>query len=170
MFDASIRAACLRSYRVENLPRITASPWVRHVWTLQEALLALELYYEFFEGELVSNTELRYEEVGRDALASLLAEENMEIEQKLGPFRPIFYLPLAHGIPGYYQRPSELPEAFTFEEAIGMLAHRISKPEDEPFTVAFLLGVNIVPLLEHSDLQLCSTHCSSSSPTSPPVF
>ncbi|KAI0830216.1 hypothetical protein BC628DRAFT_1500779 [Trametes gibbosa] len=50
--DECIRVQCSTESKSweENLFRIATSGWVRRVWTLQEGLLARELYFEFREG------------------------------------------------------------------------------------------------------------------------
>ncbi|KAI0651221.1 hypothetical protein C8Q79DRAFT_1004523 [Trametes meyenii] len=58
VFDASIRETCSRSkIWLENLIRIAASGWNRRVWTLQEGLLARELWFEFADGPININKE-----------------------------------------------------------------------------------------------------------------
>ncbi|KAI0751791.1 hypothetical protein C8Q80DRAFT_1159325 [Daedaleopsis nitida] len=53
VIDACIRAQCsLAKSWEENLFRIAMSGWVRRVWTLQEGMLARELYFEFADGPL----------------------------------------------------------------------------------------------------------------------
>ncbi|OJT05010.1 hypothetical protein TRAPUB_4192 [Trametes pubescens] len=51
VIDQCIRAQCSeRKPWEENLFRIATSGWIRRVWTLQEGILARELYFEFQEG------------------------------------------------------------------------------------------------------------------------
>lgn len=51
VIDDCIRSQCSeRKTWEENLFRIATSGWVRRVWTLQEGLLARDLYFEFVEG------------------------------------------------------------------------------------------------------------------------
>ena len=55
VLDAGIRTLCSSSRPLEeNLLRITTAAWAQRVWTLQEALLAKALHFEFSDGELVS--------------------------------------------------------------------------------------------------------------------
>ncbi|KAI0651211.1 hypothetical protein C8Q79DRAFT_922032 [Trametes meyenii] len=51
VIDQCIRAQCsARTLWTRNLLYIASSGWVRRVWTLQEGLLARELWFEFAEG------------------------------------------------------------------------------------------------------------------------
>lgn len=49
--DASIRAFCTSSSSLQELAfRVQASSWMQRLWTLQEAILARELYFEVGDG------------------------------------------------------------------------------------------------------------------------
>ncbi|KAI0642142.1 hypothetical protein C8Q79DRAFT_277186 [Trametes meyenii] len=59
VIDETIRTECstLKPWW-ENLFRIAMSGWVRRIWTLQEGILARELYFEFFDGPVRVEEEL----------------------------------------------------------------------------------------------------------------
>ncbi|KAI0675722.1 hypothetical protein C8Q78DRAFT_345363 [Trametes maxima] len=59
VIDETIRTECLTLKPWwENLFRIAMSGWVRRIWTLQEGILARELYFEFFDGPVRVEEEL----------------------------------------------------------------------------------------------------------------
>ncbi|KAL7279683.1 hypothetical protein ACG7TL_006090 [Trametes sanguinea] len=60
VIDDCIRTQCsVRKDAEDNLMYIAASGWMRRVWTLQEGLLARELYFEFAEGPVDFEANLR---------------------------------------------------------------------------------------------------------------
>ena len=144
VLDSGIRRLCSLSKPLEeNLFRISTSAWMQRVWTLQEALLAMDLYFEFAGGDVVASQYL-HEDAGQARLASglwwhafsplLAAVENTNSLRVLIDSR---------------ERGSEKR---LFGEITGMLSRRTTqKPEDEALAVAGLLDVDTGTLLQHDD-------------------
>ncbi|KAI0754568.1 hypothetical protein C8Q80DRAFT_375197 [Daedaleopsis nitida] len=141
VFDAGIRAYCTSATAPRDVfMRITASSWMRRVWTLQEALLARELHFEFSDGlyiidRLVDARSAAFEPtpsafgpIQRDLSAALCCTGNLTSIMDRGS------------------------RAFSFPDVASMLTGRTtSHPEDETVAVAGLLGVDVARLLAEQD-------------------
>ena len=128
VFDESIRTLCSpNNPPEENVFRISMCPWMQRVWTLQEALLAEELYFEFAEEIIVpahalrgAMMEERYDQYGFPTFKTIVVER-LPIWGILGPRQ----------------------QTYGFEEIVSLLVHRMtSKPSDEPLAIAGLLNVD----------------------------
>ncbi|KAI0754566.1 hypothetical protein C8Q80DRAFT_1066184, partial [Daedaleopsis nitida] len=141
VLDTSIRTFCsLNTPLTDILVRMTVSPWIHRVWTLQEALLGGELYFEFSDG-LFPFVRLRKAWMNLRVLTS-------------SPFGLIHCnFPRMHlftvRIMRFFNRRSNV---LSFPDLVDMLHRRTtSHPEDETVAIAGLLGVNVNKLLiEHS--------------------
>ena len=126
VIDGGVRAQCsLASPKEECLLRIATSGWMQRVWTLQEGMLARELYFQLSDG-LVDCGHF-------DGAPYAIAKEVVPLLQH----RPRDDVALTFG--------SVLEHAprCTFNEIIPLLRHRTtSKPEDEAIAIAGLLGVD----------------------------
>lgn len=131
VFDKGIRALCSRDTPLgEIVMRITTSRWMNRVWTLQEALLARELFFEFSDG-LCS---IRWLQGHDRALSSAQLCFNRAIVAPLS---------------GLTHR-----ETYTFSDISALLHHRTtSQPVDETISVAGLLDVDITRLLVVEDVE-----------------
>ena len=145
VLDAGIRTLCSSSRPLEeNLLRITTAAWAQRVWTLQEALLAKALHFEFSDGELVS---ARYLMLG-------VGEERHKADQwwhDISPLRANIEMTYSLGtLMGFPElRPNR---DRTITEVLSLLFRRtMSKPEDETLAIASLLDVDVGALLEHAD-------------------
>ncbi|KAI0653110.1 hypothetical protein C8Q70DRAFT_875866, partial [Cubamyces menziesii] len=151
--DDSIRAACsaARGGLDETLARIGVSRWMRRVWTLQEALLAHELWFEFRDGLV-------------DVEEQLLAPLRLDSEASSFPARheaPIFdarekrrvaRLALNSVLAG--EGGDSEDTMMTMENIVQLLrGRRTTKPEDELVAIASLLPpmVRLEALLAVSD-------------------
>ncbi|KAI0694792.1 hypothetical protein C8Q76DRAFT_634099, partial [Earliella scabrosa] len=137
VFDESIRTLCARTTSHKDIFfRIATSSWMRRVWTLQEALLARELYFELSDGLLPL----------RDLERTL--EYSMEpVPSSLGPI-------VRDAIMAQYVSDSHLwsHSVESIANVVGLLrARTTSKPEDETIAIAGLLGVSVASLLAESD-------------------
>ncbi|KAI0654779.1 hypothetical protein C8Q70DRAFT_471377 [Cubamyces menziesii] len=117
VIDDCIRTLCsFDSCWDENLVRIFTSQWVRRVWTLQEGLLARELWFEFADGVVRASEEFSPEELG--------------ISRVLVPLL---------NFRAHRRRPGT-PQEVQLHELISMLQMRTtSKPEDELVAISSLL-------------------------------
>ncbi|KAF9262441.1 hypothetical protein L218DRAFT_867422, partial [Marasmius fiardii PR-910] len=137
VFDKSIHKLCSSSSPVEsNFLRVLSSGWMQRVWTLQEALLAKKLYFEFSDG-LFPGDQL----LGDEASSSLF--------ERINPLTA--YLP-ASSLRYILKPPKEVDSLYNTSKVIGMLQYRTtSKPEDETLAIAGLLNIDISKLLAESD-------------------
>ncbi|KAI0694822.1 hypothetical protein C8Q76DRAFT_571748, partial [Earliella scabrosa] len=147
VFDEGIRTLCVRttSHR-EILFRITTSSWMRRVWTLQEALLARELYFELSDGLLPL----------RDLERTFRYSVEL-VPSSLGPIFRDSFMPYEC----YSSTLIDMLHKSTFPEERSLSAmetvfrllygRTTSKPEDETIAIAGLLGVSVAPLLAESD-------------------
>ncbi|KAH9890647.1 hypothetical protein C8Q73DRAFT_134020 [Cubamyces lactineus] len=131
VIDDCIRSLCsFDSCWDENLVRIFTSQWVRRVWTLQEGLLARELWFEFADGVVRASEEFSPEELG--------------ISRVLVPLL---------NFRAHRRRPGA-PQEVRLHELISMLQMRsTSKPEDELVAISSLLpsSVKLDVLLSDSE-------------------
>ncbi|KAI0694829.1 hypothetical protein C8Q76DRAFT_571965, partial [Earliella scabrosa] len=141
VFDAGIRQRCTAAAHLkETALWIATSGWMQRVWTLQEALLARELYFEAADG-LLSMARLR----------GALDHANELVPSVLGPFpREPFTLMYSH--PSLTRLIHRAVRRTSFQDVISLLKSRTtSKPEDESIAIAGLLGVDVAKLLAEED-------------------
>lgn len=62
VLDSTIQACDASSSKEDLLFTIAMSPWMRRLWTLQEAMLSRWLVFEFSKGDLVDFDQLKYED------------------------------------------------------------------------------------------------------------
>ncbi|RPD58599.1 hypothetical protein L226DRAFT_572873 [Lentinus tigrinus ALCF2SS1-7] len=136
VFDTGIRSMCSMAQSMdENYLRIMTSTWVQRVWTLQEALLSRELYFEFSDG-LVASWEI-------------FLPPSHGLINLYSPIRNDFLMSpslrfLHHDTTGTWS-----DARYTFHQIAGLLMRRTtSKPEDETVAVAGLLNVDVALLLD----------------------
>ena len=108
----------------ETLLRIATSGWMQRIWTLQEGLLARELYFEVADG-LVDCSHF-------DGEASAVAARLI----------PTLQYRLQNGALRFQRRLAERPRCSLYD-LIGLMRLRsTSCPEDEPLAIAGLLGID----------------------------
>ncbi|KAI0670224.1 hypothetical protein C8Q78DRAFT_1035136 [Trametes maxima] len=144
VIDEGIRRECsVGASWVDNLLRIAISGWMRRVWTLQEGLLARELWFEFVEGAVDVE-----EQTG--AKRKLEAPSRSDLLSPQNPWTPSVQFPVPpHGLPFYvvpllYLRVNKATRDIAFHEVLDQLyARTTSKIEDELLAVATLLPPHI---------------------------
>ncbi|KAI0694802.1 hypothetical protein C8Q76DRAFT_571050, partial [Earliella scabrosa] len=147
VFDEGIRTLCARTTsHKEILFRIATSSWMRRVWTLQEALLAKELYFELSDGLL--------------PLRDLERTFKYSVERVPSSLGPIFRDSFME-FDFFSSKLIDMLNESTFAEQHSVEAIKTvlrllygrttSKPEDETIAIAGLLGVSVAPLLAESD-------------------
>ncbi|KAI0694830.1 hypothetical protein C8Q76DRAFT_758316 [Earliella scabrosa] len=140
VLDAGIRSLCDSTAPIKEIAfRIETSAWMQRIWTLQEALLARELYFETRSG-LYSMAQLNEERRGNLARIPSSLGITMPSEPLLEYYMPnLLLFTIAWD-------PSQLR---TFCLLVHLLNKRTTaKPEDETLAIAGLLGVNVSKLLE----------------------
>lgn len=133
VFDAGIRSLCTSTTPVrEIIVRILTSGWMHRLWTLQEALLARELLFEFADG-----------------LFWIKLLEYAHAESQKQTLSPIGFIPqdptmsqsyMSHTLQLLFKRRRLCP--WTLMNLVPLITSRsTSKPEDETIAVASLLGI-----------------------------
>ncbi|KAI0704115.1 hypothetical protein C8Q76DRAFT_220459 [Earliella scabrosa] len=146
VFDAGLRGLSPHTTPTKELVvRLATSSWMHRVWTLQEGMLARELYFEFSDG-LTSVSRL-------DAMLRPPAEL---VETPIGtlPRDPFlhFHVPVSLRTLLDGQKARDITPAFG--DIIMLLQGRTtSKPADETIAIAGLAGINVSRLLEEDDAE-----------------
>ncbi|OSD04598.1 hypothetical protein PYCCODRAFT_1363918 [Trametes coccinea BRFM310] len=131
VLDVGIRARCARANSwEENVLRIATSGWVTRVWTLQEGLLARQLYFEVADGII----------------------ESEELESFDGPTRSRMAQQFTRGVLPIleyrYKRKQSSTFQCTLRDVIRLLRRRTTtKPEDESIAIAGILPLDVRALL-----------------------
>jgi len=135
--DAGIRSCLLSAPLEEKLLRIVASGWMQRLWTLQEAVLAKKLVFEFADGFLPINELLPVGEGFFEALLMGLASEI---------YRLVKY------------RQALQPGSFGIADVSNALSNRTSsRIEDETLAISGLLDVDAFELVNLSPEQRMKT-------------
>ncbi|KAJ8457555.1 hypothetical protein ONZ51_g11461 [Trametes cubensis] len=139
VIDNSVRTMCHseRSPAPEILLRIATSAWMRRIWTLQEGILARELYFEFTNGAAAVN------------FAKLISAEPRGCDRAFVDLAPVLTWREAHHGPLIF---SDRPPSMI--EVVSLLHGRsTTKDEDELIAISSLLPprVKIDELLAESD-------------------
>ncbi|KAI0770587.1 hypothetical protein C8Q74DRAFT_1276317 [Fomes fomentarius] len=145
VFDAAIRQLSRSAMPLkEIILRIAMSSWMYRVWTLQEALLARELYFEFAD-MLVSLASLR----------AAYKHCREPVPSSLGPVHRDLFMSNHCRIPSLSRLLSDWSPSdakYSFEDIVRMLNRRSTgKSEDETLAIARLLGIDVAELLAVED-------------------
>ncbi|KAI0765383.1 hypothetical protein C8Q74DRAFT_1050657 [Fomes fomentarius] len=137
VIDSGIRSQCSLSAPKEAcLLRIATSGWVQRIWTLQEGMLARELYFEVADGVIDCthfNGAAYHTASGLIPILQYRCQDDSTKE--------------------FRKRLAESPKC-TLNDIIALLRYRTtSHPEDEPLAIAGLLGVDASELLKFDDAQ-----------------
>lgn len=134
VLDVGIRSQCsLSKPWAENVLRIATSGWVTRVWTLQEGILARDLYFEFADG--LCNC---------DQLMSFDGPVQHESQLKA----PWFYRGLLPLLTFRTARIRSRRQQCTLRDVIMLLRRRTTtKAEDETIAIAGLLPLDLATLL-----------------------
>ncbi|KAH9884630.1 hypothetical protein C8Q73DRAFT_351322 [Cubamyces lactineus] len=139
VIDDCIRSMCSTGLPWEqNLLRIASSAWVHRVWTLQEGLLARNLYFEFAEGPV-------------DVEECLGTKDRSISSPSEGPLQELSRYIAVVPILAFRTRPSSPFSEIPFGEVVGLLQGRnTTKAEDELIAISTLLPsrVDVSKLLE----------------------
>ncbi len=133
--DGGIRTQCsLSSPKEECILRIATSGWMQRIWTLQEGMLARELYFEVSDG-LIDVTHFNGPSFHLAwACIPLLRRRSHDLSKL-----------------EYYAVSPEPPRC-SYRDIIPLLRHRTtSKPRDESVAIAGLLGINAAELVSIPD-------------------
>ncbi|TFK88609.1 hypothetical protein K466DRAFT_598496 [Polyporus arcularius HHB13444] len=155
VIDSCIRSQCSESKTwEENLFRIGTSGWARRVWTLQEGILAHELYFEFTEGPVNVEEKLGlngYDNTAEGATHDRLNNDSLRF---LPPHSSCSHVPL-FGYRGNLSSPrtatTHSADHWNPDDVIRLLRLRTtSKPEDELVAISSFLPIDVDVLLSIS--------------------
>ncbi|EJF61915.1 hypothetical protein DICSQDRAFT_169495 [Dichomitus squalens LYAD-421 SS1] len=134
--DGGVRTQCSLAKPVEEcLLRIATSGWAQRIWTLQEGVLARELYFEVADG-LVDCSHF-------DGDASFITSCLI----------PTLRYRRHDGDSKFQRRLSQRPRCSLNDLIRFMRLRSFTCPEDEPLAIAGLLGIDAAPLAEIRDGQ-----------------
>ncbi|TBU25249.1 hypothetical protein BD311DRAFT_780443 [Dichomitus squalens] len=129
--DGGVRTQCSLAKPVEEcLLRIATSGWAQRIWTLQEGVLARELYFEVADG-LVDCSHF-------DGDASFITSCLI----------PTLRYRRHDGDSKFQRRLSQRPRCSLNDLIRLMRLRSVTCPEDEPLAIAGLLGIDAAPLAE----------------------
>ncbi|TBU40007.1 hypothetical protein BD309DRAFT_968444 [Dichomitus squalens] len=129
--DGGVRTQCSLAKPVEEcLLRIATSGWAQRIWTLQEGVLARELYFEVADG-LVDCSHF-------DGDASFITSCLI----------PTLRYRRYDGDSKFQRRLSQRPRCSLNDLIRLMRLRSVTCPEDEPLAIAGLLGIDAAPLAE----------------------
>lgn len=137
VLDAELLAANSYGTYEEPLMRISSSNWLRRLWTLQEAIFARKLVFQFADKGLDVTPLLELSH--RDS--------SNELYNMIGLKSTLFHRPFTQ-----MMRTSAYSDGARFSMLWSVLQFRsTSKARDEPLCVAAILGLDIGQLLETPD-------------------
>ncbi|KAI0674744.1 hypothetical protein C8Q78DRAFT_1075122 [Trametes maxima] len=145
VIDASIRATCSRSQsELETLIRIAASAWNKRVWTLQEGLLARELWFEFIEGPVNIDRRQPTSSAGDDCKESCSILGDMVSDYTSSELFRRHHDDVVPLIDFRIRRSRDTDATLEFWTLMGLLEGRTtSRPEDETLAISSLLTPQI---------------------------
>ncbi|KAH9852891.1 hypothetical protein C2E23DRAFT_824070 [Lenzites betulinus] len=147
VIDECIRLQCSENRPwEENLFRIATSGWVRRVWTLQEALLARELYFEFKEGpvDVEAGLGLKPSKVSNDPTDEPPANHSLNFQPSYSCDSHVPVLAFRAKSYASTQATADIP----LDDVIKLLRLRTTtKPEDELIAVSSILSCDVDALL-----------------------
>lgn len=146
VIDDCIRSQCSeRKPWEENLFRIATSGWVRRVWTLQEGLLARDLYFEFFEGLVNVEQRLGLLPSDPDGVAN---DPPVNADDSLNFLDP-HSCPSHVSVLAHRARHRNCTHHLPLDDILRLLRLRTTtNPEDETIAISTLLPIDVVKLLK----------------------
>lgn len=143
VFDDGIRSLCTSTAPIKEITfRIQTSAWMQRIWTLQEAVLARELHFEFADGLFPDSR-----------LSDAWATSMKPVPSSLGiqvPSDPLLLHYTDTLLNMMLMKNSQWSSGrHQFRQIVYLLGRRTtSKPEDETVAVAALMDVNVSKLLD----------------------
>ncbi|KAI0801243.1 hypothetical protein C8Q74DRAFT_478489 [Fomes fomentarius] len=151
VFDSGLRTLCRSSSPFKEIVfRIVTSSWMQRVWTLQEAMLARGLHFEFADGLFpITQLEEAYQHIMSLVPSSLgkVPRDPFVVE-----FMPQNLSLMFNRKKGSASKRLRTTRTYTLQDVVSLLRYRTtSKPEDETIAIAGLLRTDTTRLLAESD-------------------